>query len=62
MTGTKSADGRDRMSAARSSAQTSAEAERQLKGFIGKFDPKQQGLPVTGDPRRPRGDDPRRTA
>ncbi|HEY9383354.1 MAG TPA: hypothetical protein VIP80_07540 [Gemmatimonadales bacterium] len=44
MTGTKSADGRDRMSAARSSAQTSAEAERQLKGFIGKFDPKQQGL------------------
>jgi 1-acyl-sn-glycerol-3-phosphate acyltransferase len=27
-----------------------------------RFDPKQQGLPVTGDPRRPRGDDPRRTA
>ena len=27
-----------------------------------RFDPKRQGLPVTGNPRRPRGDDRRRTA
>ena len=27
-----------------------------------RFDPRAAGLPVTGDPRRPRGDDPRRTA